>query len=138
MQAQFPQLLTALDFFHVPENLWPIALKTLSSVRASYAEATATTQRLLHEVLQDGTANASLTDTNVIRKGPYALCSSDDGLLTLPLKPDIHYHLECLESVLEAALTSVAATHGLKLSWYSEDCGQASFVQFHIFVVAEL
>ena len=70
----------------MPEKLWPTALKVLPSVTASYAEATATAHRLVKEMLEGGFGDAWLDRDSVIRKGPYALCRSDAGLLKLQYK----------------------------------------------------
>lgn len=142
MQAQFPEVLIALDFFHIPENLWPTAVKVLPSVKASYDEATATAHRLVNDILEGGFEGAPLDDAGVMRKGDYALCKSDAGLLELQYSDSEEgFHsitnVVVIDSMLSAALQNVAATHGLKLDICCLDGVPFTYITVHIFSVAD-
>lgn len=126
LQAQFPQILTALDFFHIPEKLWPTALKVLPRVKANYDEATATAHRLVSEMLDSDFEDAWLDNSGVLHKRSYALCKSEDGLLKLQYKdsPDELCKTTnpvVIDPMLEAALQDVATINGLKLDIHCED-----------------
>lgn len=142
MQAQFPEVLIALDFFHIPEKLWPTAVKVYPSVKASFDDATATAHRLVNDILEGGFEGASLNDAGVLKKGKYALCRSDAGVLKLQQSDSEEEFFSTrnkmvIDSMLSAVLHNVAATNGLKLDICCIDGLSMTYVKVQIFAVAD-
>lgn len=77
---QFPEAMRALDYFAVPQALWPLAILTQAAVKEAHTKTFTVAERLLNTVMDQ------LLEVGHLRPGQvsksFAICKADDGSLT--------------------------------------------------------
>ena len=130
---QFPEVVRALDYFAVPEALWPLAILTQAAVKEAHAKLYKVAQGLLDTVMDQ---LLELSDLDRERaSASFQVCKADDGSLTAKscYPSDIaagvldgpFVQINC---ALGAAMQHVAQLHHVTLYFYEErQVGQGTF-----------
>lgn len=127
---QFPEVVRALDYFAVPQALWPLAVLTQAAVKEAHAKRCIVAEGLLNIVMDQLPKSGHLhryRDQEQVSE-MFVICQADDGSLTAKscdlqdLEAGIavewsSVHIDC---ALGAAMQHIAQLHHITLQFVQD------------------
>ena len=121
---RFPETVRALDYFAVPQALWPLAVQTQAAVKEAHAKTWTAAEGMLNTVKDQLPKVGHLIRGQVIKM--FVICKADDGSFTAKscdlqeLEAGIERSSVQIDYALGAAMQHFAQLHHITLQFVED------------------